>query len=227
MQRFSPMIDLSQHFPQRLGLLLGCFRNFSCSIPSLFLSQTTKRYKTDVNEPCLNNRCSWHTKRWWIQTWIALLGRRATSLRPSNRATYSSDALHEHNKRSIISISWIFVFVVHTSLRIFLSPTPLGWLRSAISHRGISSKVLMTSSSRNGNLAWQKQDYKKWNVDLDTCKRFNRRILFIIHPPLCRGHLCICHLSLSFSSKFFACLASFLHEAQANYIETLQTRKNG
>lgn len=41
-----------------------------------------------------------------------------------------------------------------TSLRIFLSPIPLGWLRSAISHRGISSKALMTSSSKNGNLAW-------------------------------------------------------------------------
>lgn len=41
----------------------------------------------------------------------------------------------------------------HTSLRIFLSPLPLGLSSSAISHRGISNKVLMTSSSRKGNLA--------------------------------------------------------------------------
>lgn len=42
-----------------------------------------------------------------------------------------------------------------TSLKIFLSPVPLGCSRSAISHKGISSKTFMTSSSKKGNLACQ------------------------------------------------------------------------
>jgi hypothetical protein len=40
-----------------------------------------------------------------------------------------------------------------TCLRTFLSPVPTGASRFAISHRGSSNRVFITSSSRNGNLA--------------------------------------------------------------------------
>lgn len=112
-----------------------------------------------------------------------------------------------------------------TSLRIFLSPVPLGWSRLATSHKGISSKVLITSSSKKGNLAFCKRKNNKdkrrkgWLDAYPTQQSHDLRnnMSEILAIPLSHYQQYIYHLYLGFSSKSSACLVSFPCVVQANW----------
>jgi hypothetical protein len=74
----------------------------------------------------------------------------------------------------------------------------------ATSHKGILSRVLITFSSKKGNLAFGEK-----KEELDAYQ-------MILAIPLSRYQQYIYHLFLDFSSKFSACPVSFPHVAQAN-----------